>query len=546
MLPYVGLAAALAVGLAVRLANLRAEPFWGDEILSLDIAAHFATAKEMLRYLAEVEFHPPLYYVLIRPWVAMFGAGEAAVRSLSVLAGLGVIAAVHAGAMRMFRSPAAANIAALVAALMPMQIEFGQEARPYALVALCGTVAAVALWEFLRNGGRAAQAAYIIASAAGLYLHYSYAFVIAATAAWWLFELMLEKRAVRGRAFLRWLVAHATVFILFYPWLEPLLYKLSLSQFLFFGMPRVTTAFREVGFFGSLFDLLVWTTKAKAVSKPELLAQFLVKISVFAAALSVARHMGRRPLRDRAGEGWAALYLGWLVLAPVLFFMLSPLSIPYAPLWNRHVIFVTVPLAMLLGFLGAKLGPRKGTAFAALLFVSFIPSAAGIMGNDGVWDHYHRIGEVGRYIAEHRKPGDLVIVAYGAARTDLAYYLPDDLPVEVMLPLPYYGNDMWASRHTLGFLENEGQVRVNRLAGGTGVQGGETATATRNPDNAVTSEGIERKLGHLVARHGASRVWLYSFADRDYAVHGWFGDRGWRRAFQSIGDVFALDLYSRE
>jgi hypothetical protein len=93
-------------------------------------------------------------------------------------------------------------------------------------------------------------------------------------------------------------------------------------------------------------------------------------------------------------------------------------------------------------------------------------------------------------------------------------------------------------------LENEGQVRVRlkdgnivlRGGAGLGKVGGDGAVA-------VTPAGIEEKLNRLNHQYEPRRIWLYSFSQSDYSVHGWFRERGWRHAFQSIGGLFSLDLY---
>ena len=90
------LAATIVVGALLRLINIAAEPYWVDEVLSIDIVTHFPTYGEMFRYLREVEFHPPLYYAVLKSWVAAFGTSEAATRSLSLIFGIAVIPLTYA------------------------------------------------------------------------------------------------------------------------------------------------------------------------------------------------------------------------------------------------------------------------------------------------------------------------------------------------------------------------------------------------------------------------------------------------------------------
>ena len=85
---------------------------------------------------------PPLYYLLLHAWIGVFGDGEAAARSLSLLfAALAVPAAWWAANA----SPAPRGaVAAAVVAVCPFFGYYAQEARMYTLVAVLSLVAAAA------------------------------------------------------------------------------------------------------------------------------------------------------------------------------------------------------------------------------------------------------------------------------------------------------------------------------------------------------------------------------------------------------------------
>src|SRR5690348_6070061 len=78
-------------GLVLRLINLKQQPFWSDELLSLDISTHIRNIPQLLSYLAAVEVHPPLYYLMLHFWTGWFGAGTVAVKLLSLIFGLACI-----------------------------------------------------------------------------------------------------------------------------------------------------------------------------------------------------------------------------------------------------------------------------------------------------------------------------------------------------------------------------------------------------------------------------------------------------------------------
>jgi uncharacterized membrane protein len=540
--PYLGLLLALAAGLGLRLVNISAEPYWGDEILSLDIATFSSSFSDMLRYVATVEFHPPLYYLILRPWTAIFGTAEAATRAISVIGGLGTITAAYVGGRVLFRSVFGATVAAMLVAVLPLQVEFGQEARPYALLACMATIGMVSLWIGLRRRSIAALAVYVVSMLAAVYLHYSAFFVVFGTATWWIIELCRDAGREREASLLRWTAVHGMMFLGFFPWLEPLFYKLSLSSFTFFGRERYASPYRPVGYVGQMIDMVVYTTKAGGYLLLEHVVQSLAKVSVLAASFAAVRSLGPSPMRDRNSDAWAATYVAWMAAIPAIAFLVSPLSIAYAPIWTRHILFLSVPIALLIGFIASRIPRRAAWALLAITAVSLITPLAAILGNDAEWDHYHNIAPAGSYIAEHAKEGDLVIVGHSSVRTDLAHYLPDEIPVVSLLPIPDYGNDVFSDRHRLGVLENEGQVRGGLLnAMDTAVMIGDGL------GTGVTAETVvQEKLRRLIDGSGAARVWLYSFSKNDIFVHEWFREQGWRRAFWGIEGVFALDLYSND
>ncbi|MBN1423354.1 glycosyltransferase family 39 protein [Candidatus Fermentibacteria bacterium] len=62
--------------------------YWGDEIGSLEGASE--STGDILRGKG-ADFHPPLYFLILHGWIRLFGYGEYAVRSLSVLAAAATI-----------------------------------------------------------------------------------------------------------------------------------------------------------------------------------------------------------------------------------------------------------------------------------------------------------------------------------------------------------------------------------------------------------------------------------------------------------------------
>lgn len=134
----------LVAGLALllRLPTLAGRSLWLDETYSAWFAA--VPLRELWTSVPLYETHPPFYYTLLKGWTALFGPHEAAMRSLSVLASVLTVLAIPACA-RWARLGARAERVALLAALFlavnAASIQYAQQARPYAIQALAGSLA---------------------------------------------------------------------------------------------------------------------------------------------------------------------------------------------------------------------------------------------------------------------------------------------------------------------------------------------------------------------------------------------------------------------
>jgi hypothetical protein len=130
------------LALLLRLPTLSSRSRWLDETYSAWFAAMPLPAlwTEVPLY----ETHPPFYYTLLKAWSALFGASEAALRSLCVLASVLTVVRIPACA-RWARLGARAEriglLAALLLAVNANSILFAQQARPYAIHALAGMLA---------------------------------------------------------------------------------------------------------------------------------------------------------------------------------------------------------------------------------------------------------------------------------------------------------------------------------------------------------------------------------------------------------------------
>jgi 4-amino-4-deoxy-L-arabinose transferase-like glycosyltransferase len=216
------LAGVLVLAVVLRAANLTAQSLWADEGNSVRVTER---PLKLVIDAARADVHPPGYYVLLWGWVKVFGQSEAAVRALSVTVGVALVGLVYLLGARIWGARAG-WLAAFCAAVSPFQVQYSQEVRMYILVAFLGALAVYAFvrWidAFAREGhpSLAWSGVYVVASAAGLWVHYMFPIVIAAVSVawlvWWLGRGLGRERA---RIALWWAGMHAAILVLYLPWL---------------------------------------------------------------------------------------------------------------------------------------------------------------------------------------------------------------------------------------------------------------------------------------------------------------------------------------
>lgn len=190
----VAVGAATILGAALRLYGLGRESFWLDEMISLQIARG---GLAMVASEAAVG-REPLYYSLLIAWRAWLGESEAAIRSLSAVAGIAAIPLQYL----MVRQIAGARVGAASAfllAILPTQIYYAQEARAYSWMIAFALASQVACSRLSRSSTLRDWALYLLPTVAMLYTHATGVFLLAAqNAIWWL----CRRERIRPRAWL--------------------------------------------------------------------------------------------------------------------------------------------------------------------------------------------------------------------------------------------------------------------------------------------------------------------------------------------------------
>ena len=412
-LVLVGTAILFAIGLVLRV--FTRSDLWLDEALTVNIARlPLADISEALSR----DGAPPLYYWILHGWMALFGEGDVAVRSLSGVASALTLPVVWLVGRRL-GGPRAAWGAALVLAVNPFAIRYGTEARMYALVALevaLGLLAALRAAE-RPTTGRLAWVA--VAAAAVLYTHYWGVYLLVATgvllvvqgwrrhATWPDRALGTEGRllaalAIGGAAWVPWIptfldqAAHTGT-----PWATPV------------GPSALVTVLGEFG--GGTSD------GAKVLS---LLLAVLVLLGLFGRpAPSRADGGGDSVVElDLRGRPQArplfALFLGCPAIAVVLGLLTGTAFVA------RYTSVVLPFFAVLAGLGVAALPDRRRSAI--------LVGAVGVIGlslaGQSALRNRTQAGELAGYVAVAARPGDIIAFCPDQLGPSTLRLLGDEFP----------------------------------------------------------------------------------------------------------------------
>lgn len=392
-------------GLAIRIYQLATRSLWFDEAFTWRLI-DFPFA-EMLQRVGR-DTHPPLYFILLQGWAALFGESVFALRSLNVLFGGLTILGTYFFAVEAFgtdsqtaqpnsdlrrRGRGIGLFAAALVALSAFQIRYSQELRMYSLAAALALFSSWALFRALRTPSR--QHRWLLYGLFALLLactHYYGLFTLAAQAVFVAVVLLVRARWNMSRVLrdptLRHAVLSAVLAIAgWLPWLPVFLHQRAQVQanFCVFPIGRWTDV-AEVCY--NMF------TMREYLDEPSQQERFLALGFCVLILLLLLR-------KARAAE--------WYVLGSAVVPSLCCVALS-APFTLRYLImahlFLLVGLAALIWRVPFRL--ERGIVFVMTLII-FVGLYV------DYWrdlDASHRPGAQGAaaFLEGHRRPGEPVIV----------------------------------------------------------------------------------------------------------------------------------------
>jgi mannosyltransferase len=148
---YLPLLAVVALGCSLRFYQIGGEGLWIDEAFSIWLARR--PWGEMVRWVASVDQHPPLYYALLHAWIQILGDAEASARALSALFGALTLPVVYLLGRRLVEGEVGL-VGAMILAVSPFHVRFAQEARMYTLLTLSGSLSLYAFISLMDGSNR--------------------------------------------------------------------------------------------------------------------------------------------------------------------------------------------------------------------------------------------------------------------------------------------------------------------------------------------------------------------------------------------------------
>jgi 4-amino-4-deoxy-L-arabinose transferase-like glycosyltransferase len=321
------LAAIMLVGLAIRLSGLTSYGIWFDESYHIALV-QLPSVGAMLDAVLSNPPSDPLYVLLLRPWVVLFGHGDGAVRALSVGLSTATLPATY-WLGRSLAGPRAGLLGAALLAVSPYAVELGQEAALYALAALTTTLALAAGWHWWRTGQGARR--YLALGVIAIYSHY----VVAAILAGFALLVLLPGGGPRQVSRRAWLTGHAAIGAAWLPWLAALAIHWLQS-----AVPRATLQHRA-GLADVRDALIQYTSGTTAMLHGPRALQVLGLLA--AAGLLLGGWLAGRDPRRR-GLRLLLLLSGVVFLAPALVSALTGrwLFVPHFMLFLLPAIFVVL------------------------------------------------------------------------------------------------------------------------------------------------------------------------------------------------------------
>lgn len=457
------------LALVLRLFRLAGQSLWYDEGFSVYLAR--MSFGEITARTA-VDIQPPLYYYLLKVWMAVLGDREGALRGLSVVFGVLTVPVMYAVARILFPdqrrlSRTTGLLAAVLLAVSPLHVWYSQEVRMYTLLTFLCLLSCAALLLAMRAQTReqlvTRWALYTLVSIAALYTHY-FAFFVLSFQAIYLLLVWLAGRCRPLELIVGSVFSGVAIIAAYLPWLPHLVTRYGTDVSYWPGQLKLGEVLVDIGVF-----LVGGESISENLGLQLALGFVLVLLVCFMALLfrSGSDSFSEPALRGNGREERARgthreqstpehrpvlfLFL-YLLLPPALILILAY----NAPKFNARYVMVAYPALLLLfaGGLAALTQPQTSLLrrlfrwmLAAAVLLTLLGASVYALYQAYSVSDFSRADFRGavRYLQEEISPDETVILVSGHMFPVFDYYgsdlerhlLPDSPTLDTTRTLDY-------------------------------------------------------------------------------------------------------------
>jgi len=331
---------------------------WFDEIYSIDAASHGWNA--VAGYAAADLVHPPLFYFVLKGWIAAGGDGILWLRMLPFVLAVFAVVPFISICRELSISAAARNTALLLIAVNGPLIKYAQEVRMYTMLQL---MSLMSIWLFLRWTRR--EGSILPLAAVDLILVYTHYFgwlVIAAETV-----VVLWQHRAKARIYILHLAVVAAAFV---PWAAAVIMAArkgsDVGQNI--GWMQRPGPLELIQFALDLIEpIYTQATNLDAVTNFSVTIPLLFVIAA-AVGTGIIFYLNNKE-RTLPQEG--LMVAAAAVLPTIIAFVVS-WCVPYSVWGTRHLIIVFMPVALLLGIAVDQIGKVwiRNSIFVAILLLS--------------------------------------------------------------------------------------------------------------------------------------------------------------------------------
>jgi len=333
------LVAVMVLFVAARLWRLSASCLWFDEIFSVHAARHSWAG--LLQFVAADLIHPPLFYLLLKIWIAMGGESLMWLRLLPALISVAAMIPFILLCRELELKQNERNLALLLLAVNGYLIKYAQEVRMYSLLmflSLCS------LWLFTKcfrseRAWRKQLAWLLLVNLLLVYSHYVGWMLVAIQG---LILVIWQRQKAR-----HFLGGIALTMLAYAPWIV-LVTRNEAGKGLAQNIGWVVRpTLWDLAQFYALLNKPFWSVQSTAARPYDLLTAFFALLVLGAPALLFSIKSRRSDHQSNEGSVKPSSLLFLLVLAPVVIVFVVSWVLPLSIWGTRHLIIVAAPYAIL-------------------------------------------------------------------------------------------------------------------------------------------------------------------------------------------------------